>query len=187
MSNFIQPRKIRRIVLETVMELFDAVNVRRSVRKYLPTPVPRDVLEKIVAAAVEAPTGCNAQLKQYVIVDDPAVMSQLYPMSNALAGAPAAIVVLVDPKPTPYGEFWIQDASAAMQNMLLAATSLGYGSCWIEGAIRRSEDKLRAVLGVPENLRVWSITPIGKPAATATRPPKASQADTTHYNKFGGK
>jgi nitroreductase len=166
------------------MDFFDVVAARRSVRSYLPDPVPREVLERIVAAGVEAPTGCNLQLKQYVIVDDPDVMARLRPLSRAMAGAPAAIVLLIEPAGTKFGEFWVQDASAAMENMLLAAVALGYGGCWVEGAMRRVEHEVRDLLAVPEPLRVWSMTPIGKPAEKAPRPPKPDPAGVTHVNRF---
>jgi nitroreductase len=168
------------------MDFFETVNARRSVRKYTDDPVPREVLERIVAAGIEAPSGCNLQLRQYVIVDDPAVMERIRPMSPALTGAPAAIVVLVEPQGTKFGEFWIQDASAAMENMLLAAVSLGYAGCWVEGQVRAGwEDKLRQILHVPEHLRVWCLTPIGKPDAQPQRPAKSAASEVTHYNRFG--
>jgi nitroreductase len=166
------------------MEFFQTIQTRRSVRKFLPDPVDRADLEKIVAAGIEAPSGCNMQLRRYVIVDDPAVMDRIRPASRALADAPAAIVLLVDPQGTQFGEFWVQDASAAMENMLLAAVALGYGGCWIEGALRRSEEAVREALGVPESLRVWSLTPIGKPAETPDRPPKSQTAAVVHVNRF---
>ncbi len=169
------------------MDFFSVVNSRRSVRQYVDEPVPREVLERIVASGVEAPSGCNMQLRQYIIVDDPAVMAQLRGVSKAITGAPAAVVLVIDPSASPYGEFWVQDASAAMQNMLLAAVALGYGGCWVEGAVRGAEGQLRSILGVPENLRIWSLTPIGRPAAVPPRPTKPTSSEITHYNKFGSR
>ena len=169
------------------MDFFDVVNARRSVRKYLPETVSREELERIVAAGVEAPTGCNYQLKQYVIIDDPALMEEIRFVSPALSGAPAAIVLLVEPTATNYGEFWVQDASAAMENMLLAAVAIGLAGCWIEGQMRRCEDRLRRVLGVPEGLRVWSLMPVGKPAEAPARPPKPQLPEVVHYNRFAAK
>jgi nitroreductase len=166
---------------------FTIVNSRRSVRKFTDEPVPREVLERIVAAGIEAPSGGNAQQRQYVIVDDPAVMEKVRAASPALKTAPAAIVIVMDPSPTKWGEFWVQDASAAMENMLLAAVALGYAGCWVEGAVRRSEDELRKLLGIPEKYRVWSMLPVGRPAESPARPPKSSPADVTHHNRFGGK
>lgn len=167
------------------MDFFDAVMTRRSVREYLPEAVGRDVLGRIVAAGVEAPSGCNMQLRQYVIVDDPAVMERIRPLSGAMTGAPAAIVLLVEPKGTRFGEFWVQDASAAMENMLLAAVAMGYAACWVEGALRRCEDELRGILAVPEHLRIWSLLPVGKPGGQPGRPPKPEAGEITHYNRFG--
>ncbi|MFB3891538.1 MAG: nitroreductase family protein [Phycisphaerae bacterium] len=169
------------------IDFFTVVKARRSVREYLPKPVPREVLAKIVAAGVEAPSGANGQFRQYIIVDEPAVMDKIRPVSKALTGAPACIVLVVTPKATQWGEFWVQDASAAMENMLLAAVALGYGGCWVEGAVRRAEADLRKVLGVPEDLRIWSLTPIGKPAAMPPRPAKPAAPDVTHYNRYGGR
>jgi len=166
------------------MDFFDVIHARRSVRQYMNQPVSRSVLEQIVQAGNEAPTGCNAQLKQYVIVDDPAIMDQLRSISKAMTGAPAAIVLLADPKPTAYGEFWIQDASAAMAQMLLAAVALGYAGCWIEGAVRRAEDSIRRILNVPGHLRVWSMMPVGLPAGDQPRVAKPALADVLHVNGY---
>ena len=167
------------------MDFFDVINARRSVRKYTPERVGDKVLETIVAAGIEAPTGCNMQAKQYVIVNDPQVMAKISPLTGAMDGASAAIVLLIEPKGTKFGEFWMQDASAAMENMLLAAVAAGYAGCWIEGAVRPHEDQLREILAVPDHLRVWSLTPIGRPAALPQRPPKPDLADITHRNGFG--
>jgi nitroreductase len=171
----------------TGMEFFDAVKRRRSVRQYRDAPVGRDVLRQIVAAGVEAPSGCNLQLRQYVIVDDPAVMGRVRTFSTALQTAPAMIALLVEPEATEYGEFWVQDASAAMENMLLAAVALGYDACWVEGAIRRVEGELREILGVPDHLRVWSLVTVGEAAERPSRPPKPPADRITYLNRFGGR
>ena len=167
------------------MDFFSVVESRRSVRKYDGQPVTPDVLDRIVQAGIDAPTGCNFQLKQYVIVDDPKLMAELRFVSKAMTGAPAAIVLLTEEKESPYGEFWIQDASAAMENMLLAAVALGFAGCWIEGHVRPHEEKLREILKVPEYLRVWAITPIGKAGVDPKRPPKPEFGQVTHHNNFG--
>ena len=169
------------------MELSEAIRTRRSVRKFKPSPVPREVLQRIIAAGVEAPTGCNLHLIQYIIVDDAGLLDLMRPMSRALVGAQAVIVILVQPCETKYGEFWMQDASAAMENMLLAAVDAGYAACWVEGALRRCEDQLRTMLAVPENLRIWSLLPVGLPAETPDRPEKPDPESITHYNTFGKK
>lgn len=167
------------------MDFFSVVYHRRSVREFLGDPVDRGSLEKIVATAIEAPSGCNCHLRQFVIVDDPATLTKLRHISKALDDAPAVVVLLVEPKGTRYGEFWVQDISAAMENMLLAAVAMGYGACWVEGAIRAHEEELRAVLHVPDTLRVWSMMPVGKPANIPPRPDKPHMVEVVHYNRFG--
>ncbi len=164
------------------MDFYSVVNQRRSVRKFEPDPVPREVLERIVRTGIEAPSGCNMQLRHYVIVDDPELMDRLRSASPALQGAPAAIFVVMDPQATPYGEFWMQDASAAIENMLLAAVAEGYASCWIEGQVRRTEEQLRPLLNVPAPLRIWAILPIGRAAVQPERPAKSPYEDVVHVN-----
>jgi nitroreductase len=167
------------------MDFFNIVNSRRSIRRYKDDPPARTVLEKIVAAGQEAPSGCNVQGKQFIIVDDPELLDPMRDLCKAMETAPAAIVLAIEPEETQYGEFWVQDASAAMENMLLSAVALGLGGCWVEGAVRRNEDRLRELLGVPENLRVWSLTPVGTPDEMPDRPEKPTPEQVTHVNRFG--
>ncbi|MCL2701933.1 MAG: nitroreductase family protein [Phycisphaerae bacterium] len=169
------------------MDLFAAILERRSIRKFQARSVSRGDLETIVVAGVEAPSGCNMQLRQFVIVDEPAVLAKLAPFSRALVGAPACIAILAEPKATPYGEYWRQDASASMQNMLLAATGLGLGGCWIEGGFDKNEDAIREILGVPSTFRVCSLMSIGYASEPGQRPEKSLPRDVTHYNRFGEK
>lgn len=167
------------------MEFFKVINSRRSIRRFQCEEVELAVLQKIVAAGAEAPSGCNLHLKQFIIVDDPAVVDKLRRFSKALHEALAVIAIIVEPKSSDYGEFWIQDASAAMENMLLAAVALGYGGCWVEGAVRSNEQEIAAVLNVPANLRPWSLMPVGKPSQELHRPTKPAWQEITHYNRYG--
>jgi len=170
--------------VEIDMDLFDAIKTRRSVRRFVGDPVPAADLKRIVSAGIEAPSGLNGQLRQYVIVDSPAVLEQMKPASAVFKTAPAAIVLLIEPKETRGLSFWVQDASAAMENMLLAAAALGYGACWIEGEVHKNHDLLQKVLEVPQHLRVWAIVAVGKAAETPPRPAKSQYADVVHHNLF---
>ncbi len=163
------------------MDLYEAINTRRSVRNFTADPVSRDVLNKLVQAGIEAPTGCNMQLRHFIVVDDPAMVEQLNEL-GLTKGAPAAIVICMDPRDTPYGEFWVQDASATMQNMLLAAVAEGLAGCWIEGQVTPNEKTLHDLLNVPTHLRVWSLMAVGTAAANPSRPPKPTLEEITHYN-----
>jgi nitroreductase len=165
------------------MDLYDAINTRRSVRKYTDTPVTRDVLERIAQAGIEAPTGCNKQLRHFIVVDDTATLAKLDEMGLS-KGATACIVIVMEPTATPYGPFWMQDASAAMQNMLLASVAEGLAACWIEGQVIPNEEALRELLNVPADMRVWSLLPIGSAAETPTRPAKPDFDEIVSFNTF---
>ena len=73
-----------------------------------------------------------------------------------------------------------------MENMLLAAVDLGYAACWIEGQVRPNEAKLRKLLAVPDELRVWAMMPVGKAAEAPARPGKPATEEVIHYNRYGG-
>ena len=165
------------------MDLYDAINTRRSVRQFTDAPVSRDVLSRIAQAGIEAPTGCNKQLRHFVIVDDAAALAAMDEMGLS-KGATACIVIVMEPTATAYGPFWMQDASAAMQNMLLAAVAEGLAACWIEGQVTPNEDALRELLGVPADMRVWSLLPIGTAAETPSRPAKPAFNDMVSFNTF---
>ncbi|MHC4563652.1 MAG: nitroreductase family protein [Planctomycetota bacterium] len=166
------------------MDVYDAINTRRSIRSYTDDPVGPEALARIAQAGIEAPTGCNMQLRQFIIVDDAEIIGQMAGL-GVTKGAPATIVILMDPQGTPYGEFWVQDASATMENMLLAAVAEGLGACWIEGQVTPKESQLRQILGVPENLRVWSIMCVGHPTSQPDRPAKPDFDEIVYFNRFG--
>ena len=174
------------------MNTFDTISSRYSYRgKYLPTPVPREHLIKIMEAGCAAPSGCNKQTTSFIAVDDPEVLARLKavidpPMANT---APAFICVLTQ-KIIAYRDrtFHIQDYSAAIENALLAISDLGYASCWVEGHITDTDrigDKMAAILGVPEDYELIAYLPVGIPEAPGKRVRKKPLADRAWFNGFG--
>ena len=153
------------------MNTLEAIASRRSYRgKFLSTPVPRDHLKAILEAGYHAPSGCNKQTTSFLAVDDPEIMAKLHAVIDPPVGetAPAMICVLTR-KIIAYRDrtYYIQDYAAAIQNMLLAITELGYASCWIEGHITdvdRIGDKMAHILGVPEEYELVCFLPVGIPA-----------------------
>lgn len=119
------------------MNILEAIQNRHSYRgKYASTPVPREDLKTIMEAGLAAPSGCNTQTTSLIAVDDPAILKELNAIINKPVGAtaPAMICVLTQRIPSYHGRcFAVQDYSAAIENMLLAITALGYESCWVEG------------------------------------------------------
>ena len=141
------------------MDLFETIRKRRSVRNYTGEPIPRAHLEQIVEAARWAPSGYNKQPWEFVVVTRREVIEQLAAAANWMDKAGAIVAVVIDPT----AKFWIEDGSAAIVNMLLAATALGYGSCWLEGYTLRMEDELKRLLNIPDSRRLLSLVPLGVP------------------------
>ncbi|MHC1680735.1 MAG: nitroreductase family protein [Methanomassiliicoccales archaeon] len=149
------------------METTEAIRSRRSVRRYLETPVSRETIETLLEAAIRAPSAANKQCWRFVAVTDKEIIAELTKFNMVfngwLKGAPAVIVVCADPKEStdlndlPY---YMWDSALAMHNMVLAATDMGLGTCYLAAY---KEDKVKELLGVPENIRVVCMTPLGYP------------------------
>ena len=164
------------------MDLFDAIELRASVRDLEPVDVPESDLEKILDAGRRAPSGMNVQPLQYIVVRDPAMLQRLAKVQDFLGGASAAVAIVADPGAS---RFWLEDAAAAAENMLLAIAALGYASTWVEGTLLRREDWAKDQLGVPDHLRLIILLPIGKPAHPPHQADKKPLRDLVHHDKFG--
>ncbi len=177
-----------------VMGLKSAVNVigtRHSYRgKFSSDPVPRKDLEIIANAGIDAPSGCNKQTTDLVVVDDPKLLDELKEVIDPpVAQTAPAMIVVLSRKINAYRDrcFAIQDYSAAIENMLLAIVELGYQSCWYEGHITDDDricDKIAAVLGVPEEYDVVCVLPVGKALDDFHAPSKRSFAERVKFNGF---
>lgn len=173
------------------MELFEAFAARHSYRgAFKDVPVPREDLNKIVEAGIMAPSGCNAQTTSFAIVDDPAILSEIRGMISmaAVQTAPAMIAVISKLQPTYSGmTFEVQDYSAAVENMLLAITGLGYASVWLDGVLRTRgiAEKIAALLNVPqgENMTVSVLLPVGVPAEKGRQNDRLPFEQRAWYNR----
>jgi nitroreductase len=181
------------------MDLYEAIKNRRSHRFYNPDPVPRDVLERVFAAALWAPSGTNQQPWDITVLtgqprDDFVALASLAGEDIApklrklfdeekvalvtkffknLGGAPHVIAITVWRDPDPLSqEVIVQSGSALMQNLLLAAEAEGLGTCWMSGVLSREKELLK-FLGM-EDRHLLTITPIGYSAKT---PPVVPRKD----------
>lgn len=147
---------------EPVYEVVESVLLqRRSVRSYAPEPIPDETLKRILEAGRQAPSAANRQPWQFVVVRDPERRKALAEACNGQMWLADAAVLLVGvglPSVSP--RWFLVDMGIAMQNVVVAATSFGYGTCWI-GAF--NEEKVKALLGIPADLKVVAVTPIGAP------------------------
>lgn len=172
-------------MLETIMN-------RASYRgKYKEEPIPREHLQAILEAGLAAPSGCNKQTTSLICVDEPKLLQELKNLMPLPIGktAPAFILVLAQ-KTIAYDEvtFYVQDYSAAIQNMLIAMKALGYDSCWYEGQIT-DEDNIGGMLAkhlqVPEEYQLVCLLPVGIAADEVKRREKKSFEERAWFNGFG--
>jgi nitroreductase len=150
------------------MNTLDAINARRSVRRYLEKPVEFEKLTTILDAATKAPSAGNLQDWKFIVIVDQGLIKQVADYSVEqywIQSAPALIIVCATPEKHEmyYGLrgkrlYNIQDCAAAIENILLTATDLGLGSCWI-GAFE--EDKIRALFSIPIDVRPQAIISLG--------------------------
>jgi nitroreductase len=171
------------------MEAFEAIHGRRSIRRYTAQPVAEEMVEKLLRAAMAAPSAGNQQPWQFVVIDDRATLNaipQFHPYSAMLREAPLAIVICGDERQEKYKGYWVQDCSAATQNLLLAAHALGLGAVWL-GVYPLSDRvaKTQELLGLPSHVIPLAIVAVGHPAEKKG-PEDRFQASRVHRNRWSG-
>jgi len=175
------------------MEYFSVIDGRRSVRKFKQQAVEQKKTDRIMAAALRAPTSLGSRCWEFVVVDRPALLEQLATAKPSGGGflkkAPLAIVVCLDPaKAGP----WIEDGAIAAVFIQLAAQALGLGSCWVhfrdktyrEG--QSSRERIAEILGLPAHLEVQCAIALGY--ADQQTEPYASDSlpeEKISYNRYG--
>jgi len=164
------------------MDFFEAIKARASVRSFGPCEITDEQLEQVIDAGRRAPSGYNRQPCSFIVVRDKAQIEKLGRIQGCIAEATAAIAVVVDSGATQY---WREDAAAAIENMLLAATAMGYASLWVEGYVLKHEDYGKQVLGIPAELRLLAILPIGAALGEAMQAQKKSLAEVTYRDRYG--
>ena len=152
---------------------------RRSIRRFKKSVIPKSDLLKIVDAGRLAASGSNKQPWEFIVITEKETINIFCAIRKWIIDASAIIVVVITPK-TPW---WIQDGSAAIENMLLACTSLGYGSCWVEGDVLFHEEEIKPLLGIPLGKRIMAIIPIGKPDETP-KPKKKPIEQLIRWEKY---
>ena len=172
-------------------DLFETIMSRHSYRgRYLPDPVPREHLERIMEAGAAAPSGCNKQTTSFIAVDDPEILAEVKALIDPpIAPTAPAFICVLTRRIIAYRDrcFAVQDYSAAIENMLLATVALGYRSCWYEGHITDADrigDKIARCLGVPEEYELVCVLPIGIPADEDSEPAKKPFSERISFNRF---
>jgi len=188
---------------------YETIAGRRTIRRFKPDPVPRELLERLVGVARLAPSAANLQPLEFIAVDAAGPRAEIFPCLKWAAYITPAGDPCPGEEPTAYvvtlanteirEKMFEYDVGAAMENMILAALAEGVGSCWLLSIDR---DRLRAILGVPGHYRIDSVLALGYPAedpaaevagdsirywkdeAGRLHVPKRAASSIAHINKF---
>ena len=169
------------------MELLDAIYTRRSVRTYGPDSVSEEIIQAILGAAMMAPSAGNQQPWQFIVVTDQdklAAVTAVHPYVGMASKAPLGILVCGDLELEQFKGFWIQDCSAAMQNLLLAAHDQGLGAVWT--GIYPIEERIegfRTIFSLPQTVIPLGFAVIGWPLKTSKRKDRM-RPERIHWNHW---
>lgn len=166
------------------MEVLEAIGTRRSIRRYKPDPVPEEALEKILEAGRWAPSASNAQPWKFIVISDPEarrMVGTLFLFGWFLAEAPVGIAIVVDPRGSSCP---VQDGTLATYAMMMAAHSLGLGTCWINPSA--NEDRVKELLGIPQDKRIICVISLGYPAEAPSKMRRKLE-DIVFKERWGGK
>lgn len=178
-------------------ELLNAIEGRRSIRKYDETPVSEQMLERILEAVKWSPSWANTQVWEIVVVRDPGVKEKLQetigkgnPATKAIVTAPVVLAVCGRKESsgyyhgqasTKFGDWIMFDLGLATQNLCLQAHDLGLGTV-IVGLF--DHDRAARVLAVPDGYELVALIPLGVPAKSPSAPKRREVAEFTHYDRF---
>jgi nitroreductase len=171
----------------------DIFKERRSIRKYEDRPVEDEKLKAVLEAARLAPSWANKQCWTFVVVKDPALKENIAstlennPAAKAVAAAPVLIVACADPEQSGKMKdqnYYMVDIGISLQQLCLEAWNQGLGTVWI-GLF--DEDKVRPILGVPDNIRIVAMTPLGYPATQPSERGRKPLEDILFLDKWGKK
>ncbi len=165
------------------MDALQAIMERRSVRRYRREPVPSEHLQQILEAARQAPSAGNRQPWHLVVVRDPEQKRRLAQACNGQLWLADADCIVVAVGLSQVNARWCRvDATIALENLVLAASSLGYGTCWI-GAF--DPDRVREVCAIPAEAEIVACTPIGVPEEWPAPRPRKGWGDLFSEDRFG--
>jgi len=167
------------------MDTIEAILKRRSIRKFQAKPISDEDLQTVIEAGRQAPSAANRQPWHFVVVRDD---DQREKLAEACSGqtwlADAAAIIAGVGKPEVNEKWYRVDVAIAMENMILAATSLGYGTCWI-GAF--DQEQVKSVLGIPEDMEVVALTPLGVPDDAPEQRPRQPLSEFASLDRYGKK
>jgi nitroreductase len=164
------------------MEAMEALRERRSVRVYEKKPIPKDLIESVIDAGRLAPTANNVQPWEFIVVTEAGVRRQIAELTDwgkfiAQSGACVAVYCKAV-------KHYLEDGSAAIENIMIAAHSLGLGTCWVAGYGKDYGEPVRRLLGVPEGYKLVGLISLGYPAEKPVAKGKRDLSSVLHWEKY---
>jgi nitroreductase len=169
------------------MDTLEAIHTRRSIREYLDKPIPEELVTKLLAAAMAAPSARNQQPWEFVVITDKSLLGKtpsINPYTQMAVDAPLAILVCGNLHIETSPGYWVVDCAAAVQNMLLCAHALGLGAVWT-GTYPNEErmDGYTELFNLPEHVVPHTLVVIGYPAQQLS-PEDRFRPERIHYNSW---
>jgi len=164
------------------MDTFDAISKRSSIRSYLDKPLSKELLEKLVDAGRQAPTARCVEPWEFIIITQKANLQKISDIATNgkfIKEAQAAIAIFCEDT-----KYYLEDGCAATENILLQASDLGLGACWIAGDKKPYCDEIADMLSVPKTKKLISIISLGWPAEKAQPHKRRPLEDLLHWEKF---
>lgn len=173
------------------MDIFQVFRDRRSIRKYKDMPVEREKIEQILEAARLAPSWKNLQCWRFLVLTDKKKRAKIldaFPESNpgykAIAAAPVVIVVCGNPAESDVEngiDYFVADVAIAFEHLCLAAHAVGPGTCWMGWY---NEQQIKHALGIPDDIRVVGITPLGYPDQEPKQRPRKQLSEIAFFEQW---
>ena len=172
------------------MEAMEAILSRRSIRRYTPDPLPEEAIRRVLEAGMAAPSAGDERPWHFVVITDKEMLAAIpgfHSLARFVPNAAAAILVCADVALSKYppADWWVQDCSAATQNILLAAHAAGLGAVWLGVHPEKVRiDGFRALCRLPESIVPFSLVSLGFPAARKEREHRFDPA-RIHWERWG--
>ncbi len=163
--------------------VLEIIKSRRSIRSFMETPIPPDVLSSLLEAARWAPSGGNNQPWAFVVVQEPANIRKVKMFSPGLGGDPVALLIVCCDQSVEASTA-IMDVSMATQNVMLAAEEVGLGSCCVRSLNQKA---LQLLLSLPSHMVPELTISLGYPAETPRLPSRRPIEEIVHWEEYGGR
>ena len=164
------------------METFESISKRSSVREYQSKPIDKSLLEKLVDAGRRAPTARAVEPWEFVVITNRDTLKKLGQIASSgsfIKGAASCIAVFCSDT-----KYYLEDGSAATENILLAAADLGLGACWVAGDKKPYMSEVSALLHAPRNLKLVSLISLGWPKEQTAQVKSRKLENVIHWDRF---